>query len=277
MIVIESGGTKSTWVFKDENNQVKTEVLDGLHPQELSDDKIKNVAQFIKDFHLFGQEVHFYGAGCESPEAKHKITSFFQDLNLAIVQIQTDIYAACLASYGNRRGIVGILGTGAVAALYDGEKIVQQTSGLGYILGDEGSGFDIGKRLLKLYFDKELSQPIVKTIDVYFNGKSILHRIYEADGRKKVAGLTKVIFPFKQEVEVHKVIYSAFDEFCTQALKPFSKEEPVSFIGSVAYHFEETLKEVVEAAGYQFQTVHKEAAIGVFNHLSQQSFLSSLK
>lgn len=271
MIVIESGGTKSTWVFKSESEEINSVQTVGLHPQELSVEK-RNIIQSLIGKHNFKTStVYFYGAGCESKEAKAKIISFFKDLGLNIKQVQTDIYAACLAHLGNKKGIVGILGTGAVAAKFDGEKVIQQTSGLGYLLGDEGSGYDIGKRLLQKYFKEELPFEISEAIEIYFNNESILHRIHEPDGRMCIAGLTKVIHQFSNEPSIKVVLVAAFSGFCDTALQPFERDLQIHFVGSIAYYFTLELKEELLKAGYDLGEVKKEAVFGVFDYLSSIS------
>lgn len=271
MIVVESGGTKSTWVFKSESGKMKSFETVGLHPQELSHVKQDAIRVLIDTQKLAGQIIYFYGAGCESPEAKTKIISFLEALGLEVNQVQTDIYAACLAHLGAEEGVVGILGTGAVAARFDGEKVIQQTSGLGYLLGDEGSGFDIGKRLLQRYFKDETPQTLTNAIDAYFGDASILHRIHEPDGRMWMAGLTKVIHQFPSEEVTNQILAEAFTEFCEKALRPLNRDFPIHFIGSIAFYFQEELKEALLIAGFKMGEVKKEAVYGVFDFLSIQN------
>ena len=270
MIVIESGGTKSTWVFHDSLSKKIIVSSVGLHPQELSKTKHEVISKLIQEHHLKGQDVYFFGAGCESQEAKVKVTHFLEEFSLKVQQVETDIYAACLAHLGNTEGIVGIIGTGAVAAHFDGEKVIQQTSGLGYLLGDEGSGFDIGKRLLQSYFRNELPEAIRQKIEAYFDHKSILHRIYEADGRMFVAGMTKIIYEFKSEPIILKILDDSFSAFCKTALKPMVINSPVYFVGSVAYYFKDELNRALVEAGFQLGDVAIEAVHNVFDFLSDE-------
>lgn len=267
MIVVESGGTKSSWVFNPGKNRKCIESV-GLHPQELSKDKENTIKDLIQSENLQNHSVYFYGAGCESPEAKTKITNFLEGLGLEVKQVQTDIYAACLAHLGNQAGVVGILGTGAVAAQFDGDKVIKQTSGLGYILGDEGSGFDIGKRLLQYYFNNQLPKEISDSIEKYFNHKSILHRIHEPDGRMCIAGLTKIVHENREHSSIKKVLDQAFTEFCTTALAPLNNTNPIHFIGSIAFYFNEELEEALVKQGFSMGEVKKVAVFGVFDFLS---------
>src|SRR5690554_3779618 len=193
MIVIESGGTKSTWVCHVKNESPKTILSVGLHPREISPSKEEVIQELVNEHKLAGREVYFYGAGCESPEAKFVITEFLEKLGLEVKQVETDIYAACIAHLGNKPGVVGIVGTGAVAAEFDGRRVVRITSGLGYMLGDAGSRFHIGKRLLQPYFNHTPSQEANSPTQAYLEHKTTSHRVYAPDGRMVVARLTRIV------------------------------------------------------------------------------------
>lgn len=267
MVVIESGGTKSTWRFVDSSGRVKEFTTIGLHPRELSDQKIEIIRQQVELYDLFQNEVYFFGAGCESQEARSKITQFLQEMSLHVKQVDTDIYGACVAHLGRQPGVVGILGTGAVAAQFDGHKVTKITSGWGYLLGDEGSGFDIGKRLLQLYLNDELSDDLKKDIDAYFNNKSILHRVYAPDGRMFVAGLTRIASKQRSNPVIHKILQEAFSDFCHTALSPLEISGKVHFIGSIAHHFSDELQEALEREGYELGKIQQEAIFELFNFI----------
>ena len=51
---------------------------------------------------------------------------------------------------GAKLGIAVILGTGSNVGLYDGKQLVKTVGGLGYVLGDEGSGVHLGKDIVEL-------------------------------------------------------------------------------------------------------------------------------
>lgn len=271
MIVVESGGTKSTWIFSTETRQRKRVETVGLHPQELSLAKRSSIQQLVKKYQLTGQSLYFYGAGCESQTAKLKITQFLAELGLQVKEVQTDIHAACLALLGNSKGVVGILGTGAVAAQFDGERIIKQTSVLGYILGDEGSGFDIGKRLLQHYFKADLSLELREAIEDYFEGEAVLHRIHEPDGRMFIAGLSKLAHQYRYEKEVKQILDSAFSDFYITALQELTDTFTVHFVGSIAFYFKDELRNTLSEHGLSLGNVEKEAVSGVFSFLSRQN------
>ena len=76
--------------------------------------------------------------------------TFFKN---AKVKVKDDVYGASIAACYDKKGIVGILGSGANCAYYDGKKPEKNNYGLGFILGDEGSSNHLGRLLLKNYLD----------------------------------------------------------------------------------------------------------------------------
>ena len=129
------------------------------------------------------EEVYFYGAGCISEEVcsnvARAIRSNFSD-NIK-VEVHTDLLAAARALFGHKPGIACILGTGSNSCYYDGEKIVDNVSPLGYILGDEGSGAVLGKLLLGDILKNQLPQEIcTKFLKQYdLDRLAIIRRVYK--------------------------------------------------------------------------------------------------
>jgi N-acetylglucosamine kinase-like BadF-type ATPase len=65
----------------------------------------------------------------------------------AKAEAYSDLLAAARCLCGTGEGIAAILGTGANTCFYDGEKIVDNVPACGYILGDEGGGAVLGKKI----------------------------------------------------------------------------------------------------------------------------------
>jgi N-acetylglucosamine kinase-like BadF-type ATPase len=270
MIVIESGGTKSTWAYLDEkSSSVKLIETVGLHPREIDSNKTEIIGEVLKSNRSFqtSSEVYFYGAGCEKQKGKGTIKKLFNSHGFNKISVETDLKGACLALLGNQPGFTGILGTGAVAAQFDGKNIIKQTSGLGHLLGDEGSGFDIGKRLLNAYFNQDLPQNINQEIESFFsNEKDIIHRVYMPDGRMVVASLTHIVKKYSHEKVVKTILDSAFTDYYNTALRKFSKISEINFIGSIAYHFENELTSTLFKHNISVQKVHQTAIKPLFNY-----------
>lgn len=67
----------------------------------------------------------------------------------AVLGVTTDLETAFAASSSDGQGLLLLSGTGAVAAAFSGHRIVGRCDGMGWLLGDEGSGTWIGLRALQ--------------------------------------------------------------------------------------------------------------------------------
>src|SRR6201985_2159009 len=156
MILIADGGsTKTNWCLLNEEGKkvyFNTEgynpyfssiayIVNSLHeslPTDLDKDKIT--------------EVNYYGAGCSTQEKRDQVKEAMSAVfTNAEVNIGHDLMAAARALLGNTAGFAAILGTGTNTCLYDGKDIINNIDSGAYILGDEGSGCYIGKKLLVDY------------------------------------------------------------------------------------------------------------------------------
>jgi N-acetylglucosamine kinase-like BadF-type ATPase len=59
-----------------------------------------------------------------------------------------------------RNAIVSILGTGSNCSYFDGKKLNQKVTSLGYVLMDDASGNYFGRQLLRDYYFNRMSQLI---------------------------------------------------------------------------------------------------------------------
>jgi N-acetylglucosamine kinase-like BadF-type ATPase len=63
-------------------------------------------------------------------------------------EVVTDLDAAFAGATAQRSGSLLLVGTGAVAARFERGRLVRRCDGLGWFLGDEGSGFWLGRAAL---------------------------------------------------------------------------------------------------------------------------------
>ena len=272
MIVVESGGTKSTWVFRDESGEKIRKELPGLHPQEISNSKKQEVHSVLKQYNLFGKDIYFYGAGCESAKGQNIIKDFLGEMKMNPFTVQSDVVGACIAILGDQSGVVGILGTGAVVAQYDGLKVTKMASGRGFILGDEGSGFDIGKHIIIARLEGQLDDDIelVEAIDNYFGGKdNIIHSCSAFNSRFKIAGLVKDIAQFKENDLIFSIIKDRIEAFYDNGVKELQVSGSIGLVGSVAFYFQSEISHIIGNKGIKLSRVEKEAASAIFDFIER--------
>ena len=164
ILIADSGSTKTDWIVCNTETHYQARFATaGLNPCLMDDASItcllaEEVAPQIKttvfeasaDVETSASiaHVHFYGAGCRPDQIERMQRLIGSVLHATSVSVASDLLGAAHALCGHEAGIVAILGTGSGSAVYNGECFTAQTPSLGYILGDEGSGAVLGRRLV---------------------------------------------------------------------------------------------------------------------------------
>ena len=266
ILIADSGSTKTDWVLITADNDVLRYTTDGINPLYQSADSITEMLQHsdLPFEQLLSSDVHFYGAGCIGGSVNDVIKDVFVKLlRSANVDVQSDLMAACHALLGNKSGVACILGTGANSCCFDGEKIVANTPPLGFILGDEGSGAYIGKRLLadalKGLLPTDLTEKLMQHIGLSY--AEIIQKVYKNDYPNRfLAQLTHFAADNLDREEIHNIVLESFVTFIDRNLMRYTAEmlsRPINFVGSVAFYFEYILAEALEMCGLQIGNVEQ--------------------
>lgn len=156
VIGIDVGGTKTKAVlFDQDGNAVKEITVGSSHLSAGSDEMIiANLKQCLLD-DTAPIVIGYAGYG-KSRAMQEKITQLVHTaFENRMVVICSDLETAVYSTLGDRDGIAVILGTGSIA-LKQTERTIERRGGYGYVLSDEGSGYAIGRQILRTY---------VRTID----------------------------------------------------------------------------------------------------------------
>ena len=200
-------------------------------------------------------EIDYYGAGCATPQNALRMEGYLRlYLPRADIHVWSDLMAACHALAGGREAIVCILGTGAASCHYDGREMIHRAPSLGWMLGDEGSGTNLGKHLITAYLSDALPHPIRKAFEERYllNRELVLHKLYQ---EPKPNLFMSQFAPFLREnlteISVRQIVSNAFSTFFTKqkSYYPNCDNLPWHFTGSVAAHFEEVLREAAAKVG----------------------------
>lgn len=273
ILVADCGSTKIDWCLLN-NQKVEKQVFTmGMNAVMLTEEEIRlRIAEELVP-ELTGypvEEVYFYGAGCISEEVcsnvARAIRSNFSD-NIK-VEVHTDLLAAARALFGHKPGIACILGTGSNSCYYDGEKIVDNVSPLGYILGDEGSGAVLGKLLLGDILKNQLPQEIcTKFLKQYdLDRLAIIRRVYkEPQANRFLASVTPFLLENIDCPEIHELVLNAFKAFFRRNITQYPHYDTlkVNFIGSIAHYFRSVLEEAAEANGCTIGNIIKSPMEGL--------------
>ena len=175
--------------------------------------------------------------------------------------------AACRVTEGTP-GIVCILGTGSNSAYFDGKKMIRNIPPLGFILGDEGGGTALGKRLLGDIF-KEIAPKCV--CDAFFNetGLSkgdVIEKVYRSAAPNIfLASFVPFIKKHLDNSYINSLVRQEFRRFISRNVARYenSHSYPISYIGSVAYHFRDILREVTESEGFKVGLIEQHPMSGL--------------
>jgi N-acetylglucosamine kinase-like BadF-type ATPase len=203
------------------------------------------------------EEIYYYGAGCSAPERKEEVVSALKSIfHFAKIQVDHDLSAAAHATCGHQPGIACILGTGSNAGFYNGKKITKNSPGLGYVLGDEGSGAYLGKKVLQYFlyntFDEELMNMFEKKYNL--DRAAILNKVYkESTPNSYIASFTDFLVENRGHYMIENIIEDGLNDFFFTHLNKLNESwlHPIHFVGSVAYGFKDVLKQLAE--GYEIE------------------------
>jgi hypothetical protein len=198
-------------------------------------------------------KIWYYGSGIVdeqiADEVRLSIMKFFP---LAHIHVSSDLLGAAIAACDDQPGTVAILGTGSHAAVFDGRKIVRQANSLGYLLGDEGSGCDIGKIMVQGYFYKTIPQEIADFMHAIINPDRghFLKQLHTSPAPNQfLAEFAKVAAAFSTHPWVVKAVWERFSLFIQYHILPLEPEGPIQVVGSVGTIFAGLFREVLEHHG----------------------------
>jgi len=245
--------------------QIKSLYSQGINPYFLNVDEISRIVKscFIDFPKKEITEVYFYGAGCSIAEKCNQVASALSVVfPSAKIATHSDLLAAAHALFGKTNGVVSILGTGSNAAVYNGKDFEKKIQSLGYLLGDEGSGSHIGRQLLQSYLREEMPLNLRNEFrkDFELELPIVLEHLYKKPfPNRYLASFVPFAGKFMDDDFIQKIIRNSFQDFIHYQLDVlnFDKDIPVGFVGSVAFYFQEILKDELTKSAYQFAQVLK--------------------
>jgi glucosamine kinase len=251
ILIADSGASKTDWAYIQNGKPVYMKST-GLHPAYL--DRNKMLKELKKIFsHTDPSVILFYGAGCYSDESSRPVRLLLNELFAsASIEIYDDLIAVAHAFLGNESGIAGILGTGSGSGYFSGGKMKKQVTSLGYILGDEGSGADIGRRLLKGALRKNFNTSVLEYIQSRIGNldyPDIVSNLYNSKRPSyylaDVAG--KVLSGDYPDV-FNQLVEESFQSFVDNHLKEYESYTEVKIVlsGGTASHLASQLSKVLE-------------------------------
>jgi len=251
LIVADSGSTKTDWRVFDKLHSIREIQTIGLNPYFVTPLDVANV--LAKELDPFinrkqVQDVFFYGAGCTHNdkilEIESSLADFFTEANISV---ESDILGTARALCGSAPGIVAILGTGSNSCIFNGKEITEQLTSLGYMLGDEGSGAVLGKKLLKAFFSGKMPAQLTDLLKQNYQLKPefVLEQIYRRPfPNRYLASFVPFAVEHLNHYWINELVQKHVEEFFSEIILvyPDYKDYILHFSGSLAWH----LKPIIE-------------------------------
>lgn len=255
VLIADSGSTKTDWAFMDQRVQTQ-----GINPFHQDEDTIRSILkeellpQLTSDItHL--TSILFYGSGVR-PELEEKMRRLLQEVfpQAEHIEAHGDLLGAARALCGHQEGIACILGTGANSCLYDGERIVENTPPMGYILGDEGSGAVLGVKFLNALYKNRLSNDVRAAFEAYeeMSMAQVIERVYRQPmANRWLASLSTFIHQQIENPQIEQLVIDNFRDFIQRNIAPYQRRDlPINAVGSIAFYYQQQLEKAVKAEGY---------------------------
>ncbi|HSC52090.1 MAG TPA: hypothetical protein VLC98_00600 [Phnomibacter sp.] len=275
ILIADSGATKTTWSLVGDG-KTKTFQTAGISPYFFTPAEITALLQ--KDLlpKLKGRElgaIHFYGTGCATPEncklVQTGIKAAFKGVKK--ITVDSDLLGAARALCGTTKGIACILGTGSNSCVYNGKKITRNNPAPGFILGDEGSGAYLGKKTVQYFiyntFDEDLMHKFQLKYETGY--RDILQKVYkEPWPNRYLASFAPFLSENREHYMVENIIEDGLSDFFHTHLYKYPETwtHPVHFMGSIAWHFRDVLKELCQSFELQLGTIVKSPMPGLIKY-----------
>lgn len=257
-LIADGGATKCEWcLLSGKKKQLVT--TQGLSPYFLTGQQMEKV--LLEDLlpllkHVEVDTVYFYGTGCLNPDnakiVQKAIKSVFKK---ATVNVSHDMLGAAKALCGDEKGVACNLGTGSFCVYYNGRKIANARAGIGYILGDEGSGAYLGKKVLQYFMYKTFDEDLRYKFDQKYNTNSaeILENVYKKPlPNRYLASFALFLSENRGHYMIENIIEDGLNDFFYHHLCKLGEswKLPIHFVGGVAFAFKDVLQEL--CSGYEF-------------------------
>jgi glucosamine kinase len=251
-LIADSGATKAEWSIL-KGSKTETIFTQGISPYFLNAEKIQQLLVTELKPSLNNteiDEVYYYGTGCANPANAKNVETALRNVFLsARVEVDHDLMGAARALCGNGKGVACILGTGSNSCYYNGKKIMKNSPGLGYVLGDEGSGAYLGKKVLQYFLYNTFDEDLRARFDAKYvtSVPEILDNVYKKPlANRYLAMFTMFLAENRGHYMIENIIEDGLNDFFFTHICKYRESWtlPVHFVGGVAYGFKDVLQEL---------------------------------
>ena len=266
ILIADSGASKTDWAcVSRETGAAIRFTSQGYNPNyitgpQIVEDILKNLpAGFPVDD---VREIYFYGAGVtelQYPFMRETLKKVFTKAETVFIAMDT--LASCRALLQAEPGFAAILGTGANSCLYDGCNEGLNVDSCGFILGDEGSGGNLGKRMITDYIRRNMPQKVYRIVGEALgkNNDELLDQIYTKPFPNRYCAQYAKFIAQHLDFDPYfpNLVTDAFRQFFLLIVTHYPDYRKYTFnaVGSVAYYFKPLLQKVVEEFGMKMGVI----------------------
>ena len=267
-LIADVGGTTGRWTVINDGNVHSEYKSQGFHPLQqeaasLSDLILHSPLWELKDDI---SELSYYGTAATIGEAPSIIRDVLGAcFPFADIEIFNDIQAIAHASAFSDC-IICILGTGSSSAQVKDGSIYSRVSSLGYVIGDEGSGVDMAKRLIRQYFYTQLPSEIHHALENEYDSldADFISSFYVAERPAALlAQFARFIVKHKTEPSISSIIHNSFSDFYYGHLVNYDAELPIVCSGGIAHNLREEWNRFLESKAYKNITIIEDPIQGL--------------
>jgi N-acetylglucosamine kinase-like BadF-type ATPase len=205
---IDAGGTKTVCLLANDRGEVIAEARgSGANLQVMGELGVEKVLHRVMEETLGDRDINPEAiclgiAGVDRPRDAQAVRDIMRRIgHKTRTVVVNDALIALVAGAGDQPGVVVVAGTGSIAYGRDAEGRAARAGGWGYLLGDEGGGFWIGRAALSAVvrqFDQRgpatLLTDLVLTHMQLSTPAELIHVIYDRGlQRNTIAGLAGVV------------------------------------------------------------------------------------
>jgi N-acetylglucosamine kinase-like BadF-type ATPase len=205
---IDAGGTKTVCLLADESGAVVSRARGpGANLQAQGELEVEKVLHELMEAALAGRDeppaaICLGVAGADRPEDATTMRGLMRRIGYkSRTVIVNDALVALVAGAGDGPGVVVVSGTGSICYGRDDRGRAARSGGWGFVLGDEGSGYWMGRRTLAAVVrhadGRGPATALTPLVLEHFGIRQVsdlVHEVYVADPRRKrVAGLGEAL------------------------------------------------------------------------------------
>lgn len=273
-LIADSGSTKTEWCLL--HGKSKTIInSQGMSPYFINELQMGTIIRDEVLPHLKKitvEEIFYYGTGCSNPANVRMVKKALKNIfPKAIIKVETDVDGAAKALCGKEKGIACILGTGSSSCYYDGKRIVKNNPGLGYILGDEGSGAYLGKKVIQYFLYNTFDEDLRSRFDAKFVTctNEILNAVYKQPlANRYLASFAIFLAENRGHYMIENIIEDGLNDFFYHHVYKFreSWKYPIHFTGGIAFGFKDVLAEMCSSYQLQLGNILRNPMEGLIKH-----------